>query len=109
MSMDWGFIFVFLLAAVEVFADFNLRWYSDSGSMLNLASGLAGYGGVVALLLESFKYNNVLYVNGLWDGLSGLVESAAAYYILGDRLKNTQQYVGLIMTVGGVALMKLAS
>jgi multidrug transporter EmrE-like cation transporter len=107
--MDWGFIFVFFLAAVEVFADFNLRWYAESGSMLNLLSGVGGYGGVIALLLESFKYNNVLYVNGLWDGISGLVESAAAYYILGDRLKNTEQYIGLIMTVAGVALMKLAS
>lgn len=109
MSLDWGFIFVFLLAVVEVFADFNLKWYAESGSMLNLASGLAGYGGVIALLIKSFKYNNVLYVNGLWDGLSGIVESVAAYVILGDRLKNTQQYVGLLMTVGGVALMKLAA
>ena len=109
MSMDWGFIFVFLLATVEIFADFNLRWYVQSGSMLNLVSGIAGYGGVVALLIESFKYNNVLYVNGLWDGLSSIVESAAAFYILGDRLKNTQQYVGLFLTVAGVALMKLAA
>lgn len=108
MSLDWGFIFVFLLAAVEVFADFHLKWYSESGSTLNLGSGIIGYAGVIALLLESFKYNNVLYVNGLWDGISGLVESVAAYVILGDRLKNTQQYVGLIMTLAGVALMKLA-
>ena len=107
MSMDWGFIFVFLLASVEIFADFNLRWYAQSGSMLNLVSGITGYAGVVALLIESFRYNNVLYVNGLWDGLSSIIESIAAFYILGDRLKNTQQYVGLILTVAGVALMKL--
>jgi len=108
MSLDWGFVFVFLLAAVEIFADFNLRWYAGSGSLTNLASGLVGYAGVVSLLIKSFKYNNVLYVNGLWDGISSIIESIAAYVILGDRLKNTQQYVGLIMTVAGVALMKLA-
>ena len=108
MKTDWGFVFVFFLAAVEIFGDFNLRWYAESGSMVNLISGVAGYGGVVALLIQSFKYNNVLYVNGLWDGLSGLIESVAAYYILGDRLKNTEQYIGLLMTVAGVALMKLA-
>ena len=108
MSLDWGFIYVFILAAVEIFADFNLRWYAQSGSTLNLGSGLVGYAGVVALLIKSFKFNNVLYVNGLWDGLSSIIESIAAYMILGDRLKNTQQYVGLTLTVAGVALMKLA-
>lgn len=106
--MDWGFVNVLLLAIIEIFGDFNLRWYAQTNAPTYLAQGVLGYIGVVYFLIRSFKYNNVLYVNGLWDGLSGLVESIAAYVILGDRLKNTQQYVGLLMTIAGVALMKLS-
>lgn len=95
------------LATIEVFGDFNLRWYAQTNATHYLWKGIAGYIGVVYLLIRSLRKNNVLYVNGLWDGLSGLIESLAAYYYLGDRLTSTQQYVGLIMTVAGVALMKM--
>jgi len=102
-----GFIDILALATVEVYGDFNLRWFAQSNSLQYLWRGIAGYIGVVYLLIRSLRSNNVLYVNGLWDGLSGIIESLAAYYYLGDRLTSTQQYVGLIMTVAGVALMKM--
>lgn len=102
-----GLLDIVALAAIEVFGDFNFRWYAQTNAMHYLWKGLAGYAGVIYLLIRSLRSNNVLYVNGLWDGLSGLIESLAAYYYLGDRLTSTQQYVGLIMTVAGVALMKM--
>jgi multidrug transporter EmrE-like cation transporter len=46
-------------------------------------------------------------VNSLWDGLSGIIESVAAYVLLGDRLKSNQQYVGLVLTIAGVMLLKM--
>lgn len=106
--MDWGFLNIVLLAAIEIYGDFQLRWFAQTNAPTHLLQGILGYAGVVFFLIRSFSYNNVLYVNGLWDGISGIIESAAAFYYLGDRLKNTQQYVGLIMTIGGVALMKMA-
>ena len=98
---------VLALAAIEVVGDFNFRWYAQTDQLHFFWKGVAAYIGVIYFLIRSLKDNNVLYVNGLWDGLSGLIESLAAYYYLGDRLKNNQQYVGLIMTVAGVALMKM--
>ena len=105
--MDWGFLYIILLSAIEIYGDFNLRWYAQTDKLTFLYQGIAGYVGVVFFLIQSLRYGNVLYVNGLWDGMSGLIESLAAYYLLGDRLKSSQQYVGLIMTLAGVALMKL--
>lgn len=102
-----SFNHVLTLSAVEIFADFQLRWYAQTSSLQYLWAGLAGYAGVVYFLIKSLRMDNVLYVNGLWDGLSGLIESLAAYYFLGDRLKSSQQYVGLVMVVAGVALMKM--
>ena len=102
-----GLFDIAAVAAIEVFGDFNLRWYAQTDKLEFLWKGIAGYVGVVYFLIRSLRTNNVLYVNGLWDGMSGLIESVAAYYYLGDRLTSTQQYVGLIMTIAGVALMKM--
>ena len=97
---------VFLLATVEIFADFQLRWYAQTDLLHHLWKGVLGYAGVVYLLIRALRSNNLLFVNGLWDGMSSLIESVAAYYYLGDRLKTGQQYVGLILTIAGVLLMK---
>lgn len=106
--MDWGFVYIILLSAIEIYGDFNLRWFAQTEKPTFLLQGILGYVGVVYFLVMSLTHNNVLYVNGMWDGMSGLIESIAAYVILGDRLKNTQAYVGLLMTVAGVTLMKMA-
>ena len=103
-----AFTDILLLAGIEIFGDFNLRWYAQSNALHYLYKGILGYIGVVYFLIRSLRTDNVLFVNGLWDGLSSLIESLAAYYYLGDRLTSTQQYVGLIMTIGGVALMKMS-
>lgn len=98
---------VLTLSAIEIFADFQLRWYAQTNVLQYLWAGIAGYAGVVYFLIRALRTDNVLYVNGLWDGLSGLIESLAAYYYLGDRLKSSQQYVGLLFIIAGVALLKM--
>ncbi len=98
---------ILTLATVEVFADFHLKWYTQDPSNLGyLWKGILGYVGVVYFLIRSLTGSTVLYVNGVWDGLSSLIESIAAYVILGDRLRNTTQYVGLLLTVVGIVLLK---
>jgi len=68
--------------------------------------GVLGYVGVVIALVWSFKTGNVLVVNGLWDGMSAVIESVAAYIILGDRLENPIQYMGLAFIIIGLFTMK---
>jgi len=108
MFFDPSFINIALLSVIEIYADFALRFYAQTDKLLYLLNGVLGYTGVLYFLIRSLRANNVLYVNGLWDGMSGLIESVAAYVILGDRLKNGQQYLGLLFVVVGIALMKLA-
>lgn len=95
-----------LLSIVEIYGDFSLRFYAQTNKLIWLLHGLVGYAGVIWLLIVSFKFKNVLYVNGMWDGVSGLVGSLAAYFILGDRLEKTSQYTGLILIIAGVFLLK---
>jgi len=98
-----------ILSTLEVFGDFMLKRYSALGSLSSLGLGVLGYVGVVAALVWSFKTGNVLIVNGLWDGMSAVIESLAAYLILGDRLENPVQYAGLLFTVLGVFMLKYPS
>jgi len=105
--MDWGFLYIFILSAIEIFGDFQLRFYAQTNNVTNLGWGIVGYVGVVYFLIQSLRFDNVLYVNAVWDGMSGLIESLAAYFILGDRFKSPSQYVGLLFVITGIVLLKL--
>jgi len=104
--MNWGFLYIVILSIVEVYGDFSLRFYAQTNKLSWLLHGLVGYAGVVYFLIQSLRFQNVLYTNGMWDGMSGIVESIAAYFILGDRLEKSSQYLGLVLTVIGVYLLK---
>lgn len=105
--MNPGFYYVLGVVIVEIFANFNLKWYATSGATQYLVYGILGYVGVISGLLAAMTFENVLYVNALWDGLSGLTQGLAAYIILGDRLKSSQQYVGVLMIISGVVLLQM--
>jgi multidrug transporter EmrE-like cation transporter len=95
-----------ILATLEVFGDFMLKDYATLGKLSSLGLGIFGYVGVIIALIWSFRTGNVLVINGLWDGMSTIIESIAAYLILGDRLENPYQYAGLFLTVIGVCMLK---
>lgn len=95
-----------ILSAVEVFGDFMLKSYATTGIVHNLFLGCLGYIGVVATLIWSLKTGNVMLINGLWDGSSAVIGSIAAYFILGDRLENPYQYLGLLLTCLGIFMLK---
>jgi multidrug transporter EmrE-like cation transporter len=95
-----------LLAVVEVFGDMNLSWYAKTNKPFYLASGISGYIGVVYYLIKCLQTRNLLYVNGMWDGISTIVESLAAFFVLGNRLDRPEQYIGLALIIGGLLLLK---
>lgn len=107
MFFDYSLLIVTLLSITEIYGDFALRFYAKTNKIHYLAHGLVGYAGVIFFLIEALRGNNVLYVNGLWDGISGLVGSLAAYYILGDRLEKASEYIGILFVIVGIMLMKM--
>jgi len=107
MFFDYSLLVITLLSVVEIYGDFSLRFYAQTNKVEFLIQGIAGYIGVVYFLIEALRGNNVLYVNGLWDGVSGIIESLAAYFILGDRLNKSSEYIGLLFIIAGIILMKM--
>ena len=98
-------ISVFFATLAEIVGDFGFKRFADTNVIGGFIQGLAGYAGVIFFLIRSFKSANVLYVNGLWDGISGIIESLAAIVFLGDRLEPVQ-YIGLVFIFIGLFLLK---
>jgi hypothetical protein len=98
---------IIALSSIEVVGDFGLKEYANNGGLSNLAIGIGGYIGVVGMLIMALQDSTILMVNGAWDGVSTIIESLAAYLILGERFDNFLQYVGLVVIVIGVYLLKV--
>jgi multidrug transporter EmrE-like cation transporter len=98
---------IFALSCIEIIGDFGLKEFANKGGKKYLATGILGYVGVIIALIVSLQGSTVLMVNAGWDGVSGLIETIAAYVFLGERLHNYMQYVGIAFVVFGIYLLKI--
>lgn len=98
---------IFALSSIEIIGDFALKKFANEGGIIHLTVGVLGYIGVVGFLIVSLQGSTILMVNGAWDGISTLLESLAAYYILGERFDSPLQYIGLLFIVVGLFLLKI--
>lgn len=99
---------IIALSVTEIVGDFSLKHFAnDSGGWKMLALGAISYVAVVIQLIVSLQGSTVLMVNNAWDGISTIIESAAAYIILGERFDNYLQYVGIVFIILGLYLLKV--
>ncbi len=93
------------LSLVELFGDAQFKFFARTGEQKYLVNGFVGYIGVMYFLVKALKSANIMYVNGMWDGISALLNTIGVYFLLGERLNTSGQYAGLIFIMGGVFLM----
>jgi len=94
-----------LLSVAEIFGDFGFKAFARSGTPASFAQGSLGYVAVIYFLIRSLRVGNVLYVNGMWDGVSAVLETIAAYFILGERLNRPIEYLGLFAIIAGIFML----
>ena len=99
----WNIVY---MSIVEIAGDFALENYAHTNSLRSLAGGVGGYACIVFLLIKSLRNSNILTVNALWDGVSTILESLAAFVFLGERFENPLQYAGLGLLISGIFLIK---
>jgi multidrug transporter EmrE-like cation transporter len=97
---------IFLMSFIEIIGDFSYKFFAYTDKTKYLLAGFISYIGVQYFLVQSLKNSSVLYVNGMWDGMSGLLESIASMAFLGEKLTYTSQYLGLIFIIFGIVLLK---
>lgn len=98
---------IFALSVSEIIGDVAFKEFANKGGILPLSIGITGYIGVIYTLIVSLQGSTVLMVNGAWDGISALLESLFAYIILGERFQHFTQYIGLLLIIIGVYLLKI--
>jgi len=96
---------IMLLSLSEIVGDFGFKDFARSGGAKAFTQGSVGYVGVIYFLITALKQGNVLYVNGMWDGVSAALETVAAYLILGERLSRPIEYLGLIAIIVGIFML----
>ncbi len=100
-------MYLVALSLSEIGADFAMKRYVLYHNPEDLLQGGFGYVFVVLFLLLSLRSApSILYVNAMWDGLSALLESAAAYILLGERFENPRQYFGVALIVLGLFFLQ---
>jgi multidrug transporter EmrE-like cation transporter len=95
------------LVLIEIAGDFSLKKFANGGGMNSLMTGMVSYSGIIYFLIRSLQGSQVLLVNAAWDGLSALVESIAAIVLLGEHFHDPLQYVGIVLIIAGVFLLKI--
>lgn len=94
------------MTLTEIIGDFGFKNVARVGGVGNWAAGLTGYAGVIYFLIKSLKVGNVTYVNGMWDGVSAIIETAVAFFIFGERMHSVTQYFGLGLIIAGLFVLK---
>ena len=97
---------IILMSLTEIIGDFGFKNAARTGSLTGWASGITGYIGVIFYLIRSLRVGNVSYVNGMWDGISGILETIVAYVLFGERLNTPAQYAGILLVAVGLMLLK---
>ena len=98
-------ITILLLSLIEYFGDSNFKKYARTGHNQNLILGVIFYGFVIKLLIEALKSSNLIYANGMWDGVSALTGTVLAYVLLKETLSNPIQWLGLVLIISGIVTL----
>lgn len=95
------------LSLIEIVGDVALKQYANDKGEMYLGLGILGYIGVIIMLIINLQGSTILMVNNAWDGTSSLIESAFAFFVLGERFENYFQYIGAFAIIIGLYLLKI--
>ena len=95
------------LIITEIVGDFGYKEFANHGGIKNFLVGTAGYIGVIYFLIRSLQGSQILLVNAVWDGLSALLESIAAFLILGERFDDPWKYFGIFLIILGLFFLRM--
>lgn len=100
--MEYILLFILLISLIEYVGDSNFKFYARNLRYYNLIIGSIAYIALIALLIYVLKNTNVMYVNGMWDGISAITGSLLAFILLQERLSTSTQYIGLFLIIAGI-------
>ena len=103
------FLLIIFVSLIEFIGDSNFKFYARSAKKNNLIIGIIAYAIMIVFIILILKKTNVMYMNGMWDGISAVIESLLAFILLHETLSNRFQYLGLIFIIFGIFAMTIGS
>jgi multidrug transporter EmrE-like cation transporter len=98
-------LIVILLSFFEFIGDTNLKFFAKNNHKHSLYIGLIAYVVMIFLLVSALKRGNVMFTNGMWDGISAIVTTVLAFVLFKERLSNKFQWFGLALIIIGTFLL----
>ncbi len=95
------------LSLIELVGDYGAKQFANIGGLMNLGIGILGYIGVFILLVVNLKGSTLLKVNNAWDGVNTILVTLFGYFILGERFESNSQYLGIVLIIAGIYLLKI--
>ena len=93
------------MSVVEYLGDSSFKNYARGGKRYELIIGIVAYVILIKLLIQALKSANLIYTNAMWDGISALVETALAIFLLKETLSNFTQWMGLLFIILGIVAL----
>jgi multidrug transporter EmrE-like cation transporter len=98
---------VTLMSFVEFIGNMSFKTYARSNELNYLIIGAVAYFLMVKLLIETLRTSNLMYANGMWDGVSTILETVLAFILLRETLSNGYQWSGLGFIIVGTFLLNV--
>lgn len=102
-----SYVDIICIAVAEIVGDFGYKEFANKGGIKPFAVGTIGYVGVIFFLIKSLQGSSILLVNSAWDGISTLIESLAAFVLLGERFDDPFKYIGIGFIIVGLFFLKM--
>ena len=96
---------IILLSFFEFIGDTNFKFFARTNHKHNLYIGLIAYVVMIFCLVSALKRGNVMFTNGMWDGISAIITTVLAFVLFKERLSNKFQWVGLVLIIIGCILL----
>ena len=96
---------IIVLSFFEFIGDSNFKYFAKTNNKGHLWMGLVAYLVMIFCLVMALKRGNLMFTNGMWDGISAILTTIAAFCLFNERLSNKVQWVGLFLIIIGCFLL----
>jgi len=105
VNMFMFILTIIVLSFFEFIGDSNFKYFARTNHKQHLYIGLIAYLVMIFLLVSVLKHGNLIFTNGMWDGISAIVTTVLAFVLFKERLSNKFQWIGLALVIGGCVLL----
>ena len=96
---------ILILSFFEFIGDTNFKFFARTNHKYHLYIGLVAYLVMIFLLVSALKRGNLIFTNGMWDGISAILTTVLAFVLFKERLSNKFQWFGLALVILGCVLL----